>query len=290
MKPFSVLFHDRACDRIRRRRRERRQARDAGIHLRVFFVTLSVSALITVAEGCGQLTQVDVEAEDRHVFFPVLRAVWHVDPKITPDDPKREEETPGAEQEQFDRSMQVALEFDFSGGQGDSTQDLDYQQVIDFDGTSFLGPGPVKSEFTLYIGTIAARLRWPVARTISFDGLFGMGLDRLDLELSKDARSARDTTTTIGPYLGARMNWQPSAVIGAYAQAFAYVGVLGISDSLFGIGSASHSGADLAATLTPVRNVTLFGGWRFLSYEEDRSGSDVELKMSGPIAGLRLDF
>jgi hypothetical protein len=255
-----------------------------------FVATLSVIAGIAAVGGCGRWTEVDVEAQDRRVIFPVLRAVWHVDPRKEPEDPSPGEEAPSAAPEEVDRRMQVALEFDFTGGQGDSTQNLDLLEMIDFDDTEFYGPGPVKSEFSLFSGTIAARLRWPVSRTISFDGLFGLGLDRLDLELSDAVKSARDTTTTIGPYLGARMNWQPFAVVGAYVQAFGYVGVLGFSDSYSGIAAASHSGAELALTITPHRSVTLFGGWRVWSYNEERSGSDVDLRMSGPIAGLRLDF
>jgi len=261
--------------------------------MRRFVATLSVIAAIPAVAGCRVWTLVDVEAQDRRVIFPVLRAVWHVDPTLEPEDPRPEEESPPAASEEFDGKMQLALEFDFTGGQGDSTQNLDFMEVIDFDDTEFYGPGPVKSEFTLFFGTVAARLRWPVSRTISFDGLFGLGFDRLDLELSDGVKSARDTTVTIGPYVGARMNWQPFAVIGAYGQAFGYAGVVGAADSYSssGIMAASlSSGAELALTITPQQNVTLFGGWRVWSYNEKRTGSDVELTMSGPIAGLRLDF
>jgi hypothetical protein len=250
---------------------------------RSVFAILSFAAALASAPACRVWTQKDVEVEDGSVLFPVVRAVWNIDPKLGEVESARGDATAQRQGVDLDRAMQIAVELDVSKGSGESTQNLSGSEMISFDGVSLFGPTSVDVDFDVTFATAAARFRWPVVPTVSIDGLLGVGLDRLDIKLRDNGQSVRDTTTTMGPLVGARVNWQPIDLLGAYGKVFGYVGVVG--DEV-----VSHLGAEVALTVSPFRQIEIFGGWRVWSYEEDRAGSDVELEMSGPIVGLQVEF
>ena len=238
-----------------------------------------LAAMLLPIAACR--TQVDVEAGDNSVFFPVVRAVWALDQGENR--PERTGEV-GAEAEPdlMPAGIGWSLEVDVAGGRGEDVQTITGSEVIHVGDTSFLGPTSVQVQWDLYVATLAARARIPLGGNFSIDGLGGLGIDHLRIRLSDAGNVEKETSTTVGPFLGARINWQASKLLGVYGQ---FNGFLGVGDA-----TATQTGLDLALTVRPVRSFMLFGGWRTWVYREDRFGSDFELAMSGPMAGLQFDF
>jgi hypothetical protein len=229
-------------------------------------------AMVVFLAGC--YTEVDVDGEDNGVFFPSLRASVPLGGRPAP----REGETDPAAVDSGNR-----LEFELTGTSGSDTQTLNAGDVIHFEGSSFFGPGDVAVDWDLYTASALVRLRWEAVRTLWLDGLTGLAATYVDTEVARGAETARDSDFTLGPEFGFRATWQPHQVVGVYGQALLYWG--------FGSeGPASMGTAELGATARVSGVTTFLLGWRWQSYNQDRSGSDLNLDMSGPLLGVSFDF
>ena len=221
-------------------------------------------------------TQVDVNGDDGEVFFPSLRASVPLG------------ESPAPAEEVDERKDSAApdsgnrLEFELSGTSGSDTQTLNVGDVINFEGSSFFGPGDVSIDWDLYTASALVSFRWPVAPTLRLDALAGLAGVYASTEVSRGAERAGDSSVTLGPQFGFRANWQPHHVIGLYGQGTLY----------WGLGSqfATLGAAELGATARVSKVTMLFLGWRWWAYSEDRGGSDLDLDMSGPLLGVSFDF
>jgi hypothetical protein len=220
--------------------------------------------LVLVACLAGCRTPTDYEGRDTFVFFPAIRASI----------PARPEAPEGDE---------LFFDFDLSGGRGSSGQFLSGGEFIDFDGTTFNGPTVVNGDFDLFVFTATARKPVPIGKKVRTDVLVGLSLEYLDLELSSNGLRARDTSFSVGPLFAGRLGYWPWEELGAYFELHTTLGWGSGAMVMFG-------GADVGITAQATDQLSVFAGWRWWEYDEERDRSEIHLKLSGPFLGVQFDF
>jgi hypothetical protein len=224
--------------------------------------------LCGVFAGCQ--IPVDFEGRDQGVFFPAFRATVQLEPS-------RQEQG-----EQPAKSGTLYLDLDVSGGSGRDSQTIAGTEFIRFDGTDFSGPATVTGDWGLILGAVSARAGWEI-RKARIQGFVGLGLAHLDMEMSVPGNRAHDTSTSLGPYFGARAEYDALRWLSIYGQVS---GMLGWGNG----GPVDLAGFDIGVLGRPADRVGIFAAYRFWGYREDRSPSAIDLEMSGPVLGIQLDF
>jgi hypothetical protein len=235
--------------------------------VRVVRIGVLLLAVLAVA-GCQ--FPVDYEGTDSGVFFPAFKASFQVQPT------RREQGDKPPE------SGALFIDVDVSGGRGSDSQQISGSEFIGFNGTNFSGPTTVTGEWDLILGSVAARSGWELDKA-RIQGLLGLGLSHLDMEMSNSVSRESDTSTSLGPHFGARAEFDAAKWLSIYGQ------VAG----MFGWGSGAMmnlSAFDVGVVGRPSNRMGIFAGYRFWGYREERSPSAIDLEMSGPVLGLQLDF
>lgn len=224
---------------------------------------------VACTAGCVVWTDstVDIEGEDENVVFPLARASWELIPN-----------TRGEEMEAVEGTLTLDLEAAYT--EADFNQNLSSGRSINFDHVEFPGPSRVAGDADLITASASVRGGMMILEQLRLEGILGVGLSHMDLELESGATRERDINTAVGPLFGARFTWQPLTAAGLYAQ----------GTVLAGVEHTSVAVGEVGIVLTPIRPVSIVGGWRWLGYREDRSRSDVDLDLSGPIVGLQVTF
>ena len=161
-------------------------------------------------------------------------------------------------------------------------------RYVDYDGTVFNGPQVLQSSYDLHLASFGVRGGVQLFDLVSLEGLGGLSLTALDLELRGASGSASDTGVSMGVHVGARATITPHPVVDLYGQGKLHL-LGGLQDSRRTVVLAT---AEVGGNLHVTSNVSLFGGYRWWSYFEDiHSASDIDdIVLKGPTAGLLLRF
>jgi opacity protein-like surface antigen len=144
------------------------------------------------------------------------------------------------------------------------------------------GPARIKLETKNIRGHIAARGGVRLYDILTLEAIAGFAFERTELKIRGGGLQGRDTDSHPGFVFGGRLAVRPIALFDLYSQYT--VDVI----------SADVTSTDLQAgiELNFSRNIAVFTGYRLWQYKEESmdSGSDVDIDVSGPMAGLSLRF
>jgi len=233
--------------------------------------------------GCA--TQiVDVHAEDTGVLSTDLRVGWQ----------------PGAEEPAVDAGAEppteragprVSIEFDLTQSQHAEDQlSLPSGQGLLLGGTLFTG-SDITALFDITRMMLDARIASPSRRGFSIEGFVGFEYTSMNLQISDgglfSGKSASSDISSLGPAVGAALIWQPLHWLRCSTEGRVSAG---LSSQASGVAQSSF---DVGVGLYPWQSVGAYLGWRSQSYgasDSDYFSSDVNLKLSGPVLGLRIGF
>ncbi len=176
----------------------------------------------------------------------------------------------------------LAAEIDFGYGHGDFSQSIAAGETIDFKSVDVTGPARVTAELDLYHYSVAARGGVWFGGIFGMEGLIGANVQHSIVEVESGTAHDRSETVRGGPIFGGQVSLQPLRWLlfhgrGSYSVGFgSRTGDLGILEA--------------GASLSPGAGVWFTGGWSWWGYFEGRDGSDVDVDISGPFAGLHLVF
>ncbi len=230
----------------------------------------SLAPLALLLVSCAP-ESASIRGEERGAFIPMLRVRQSLDGRLP------------APPESGEVRMRAMLEFDLAYGHGESDQSVDAGDDVDFAGTQFFGPAEVDSEYDL----TAVRARVTMGSDIGifrFEGITGLGANHFDLRVSSGALEDDDHTTSLGFLLGLRGAVQPTPWSEFYVTVEEFLGG-GSGDPV------EVSMVEVGMTFSPPGlGAGLVLGWRRWRYIEERSGSDVNLELSGLMVGMELRF
>jgi hypothetical protein len=215
--------------------------------------------------GCQSITPEDIEGHDRDVFFPLLRT--------TVDLPQS-----------YLAESSLKAELDFIYGSGDSSQRIDTGEFIEFDSMTFDGPADIMADYDLYALSVSARVNLDMYMGMKgIEAIVGLGAQQLRLELQSAGISESDETLTVGPLLGLQYTFDPYSWLDLYARGSLTAG--------FGRNTTTLVLGEGGIAVSPFPHLALVGGWRWIGYGEDLGNeAEVDLRLSGPMAGIHLDF
>lgn len=229
----------------------------------------SIPLLLLLASCAPESTS--IRGEERGSFIPMVRIRQSLD-GLPPSPPESSEMRA--------RSM---FEFDLAYGHGKSDQSIDAGEDVDFAGTQILGPADVDSEYDLTTLRARVTLGFDVG-AFRFDGTTGLGANHFALRVSSGALEDHDHTTSLGLLLGLR----GAAMLAPWSEFYVTL------EECLGGGSGDPvevSMIEVGVTFTPPDlGAGLVLGWRRWRYLEERSGSDINLELSGLMLGVEMRF
>lgn len=263
---------------------------------RVTLLVLSLIPLFTVASTCSG--PIPIEVDDRDRFTPSGRASY----EILPGNAQRRSgalldvvtgrseamgdaagETAGGPQKP---PVQLTLSID---GEMTGFDARDEMQVDAGDevalGVAIPGPARVQIDADNLHGHVAGRTGFRVADQVSLEGIIGLGIDHTEIRIRSGGVDAGAGNIRPGFLFGGRVTFRPIPLFDLYAQST--LNLIKVDDD--GTYTQEHQvGVDLNLT----RNVAIFSGYRWWRYDEDEmsSGSDVDVEVHGPTAGVALKF
>ena len=225
-------------------------------------------AILATLSAC--VTDLDLNGQDRDVFFPTLRATVPVSGK-----------GPGG----------AAWEFGVSQGGGTFSTDVPPGYNVDFGGLNTIGPDTVVTKVDLrdWHALLATSSFGPgTSPGLAMRTLLGFSwieMDAIVREVSTGTRGHRDDGSG-QLMLGFEMGLIPhTGPVGLRARMLGGLG--GHSDliTLFG-----ESEVRAVATITP--GAEAFAGWRWWNYiyEHANLSSDLSVRFSGPTVGLNVRY
>ena len=244
---------------------------------------ISSVVILLLATGCVDFGE-PVEGEDDNVFFPSFRATWQIAPEKAR---AKKGNTEGERTASEPIAGSFALDFDFSYGGGSSSQNLPSGEVLRFGGTRFTGPARVSHDYDLYVFTVAPRGGLLIYDTLAIEGMIGGGFNYFDLELESAGTSESGDRIAGGPLFGTQITWRlpdPLRWASLYGRASVLVG--------FGDADTQLNNLEAGIIFNPTSTIGIMAGWRRWEYFEEFNGSDadVDLVLSGPMAGLQITF
>lgn len=237
--------------------------------------------VLVVLAGCGSSSPRDLDLSDDPVWIPTLRAAWTLS-----------EAGQGEESEASDARVEFALEGDVSGAYGSDKLYLNAGEALTLNGTLFTGPANVQSDFDLWVVGATVRVGARFSGVISAVTILGVEADYFRIEIDGAGEHATETIFSLGPRAGLRLAGHPTKWLDLQVEGTMCYGV----SSHWGTG---RRGAEFAAIVRPWPSVGFLAGWRWWqynanAYDPDYVGgydeSDVEVKLSGPVVGLQVDF
>ncbi len=169
---------------------------------------------------------------------------------------------------------------DFAFGNGGGKQSIAADEEIDFEDIEIRGPARLDLDYSLYHSRIFVRSGLSAWDIIRLEGIAGLGIDHLDLEVSEGDADSDHGDTSAGFLLGAALTLRPHPAVDLFAE---YTVTL-LDEVVF---RDTRVGAKLNIT----RNLGVDAGYRWWRYEDTEFfGSQVDLKLRGPTVGLVLLF
>lgn len=151
---------------------------------------------------------------------------------------------------------------------------------------SFKVPGParVKLNSENLRGHLAARGGVRFYDVLSLEAILGLGVDDTEVRLREsDALEATEEKLRAGFLIGGRATVRPIALFDLYAQ---YVANLAGE-----WGNAVIEDSQVGVELNLMRNLAIYSGYRWWSYEENLSNeSEWDLDVRGPTVGASIRF
>ncbi len=250
-----------------------------------------VVGLAVTTFGCS--TAEDIEGRDSSAFFARGRMSFSAltplhmatvskaaSPKTPPADPGAQGVPAEAPAGPVEPSL--AAEFDFGYGHGDLSQDLAAGETIDFKSVDVVGPARVTAELDLFHYSIAARGGAWFGGIFGMEGLIGGNVQHSIVEVDSGSADDRSETVRGGPIFGGQLSLQPLRWLLIHGRGSYSVG--------FGSRTGDLGILEAGISLSPGAGVWFAGGWSWWGYFEGRDGSDVDVDISGPFAGLHLVF
>jgi hypothetical protein len=215
------------------------------------------------AAGC-QATTIDVRGKDVGVFFPSFRAAVN----LAPESPK---------------NVQFEGELDYWRGAGQFTRTVEAGEFLRLSQIVFVGPAEIEADARLQAISLSAKLENHEFRYFRPEMIGGLAAHVADLELSSGGIVDRDRTVTVGPIVGLQLGVEPVRWVLLYGRASVTFG--------FGPDLSEVKAGEFGVSVRPVPLLALSGGWRAINYEASQTdGADLFMKLSGPWAGLQVDF
>ena len=248
---------------------------------------LALGTLSAVALGCQTM---DLEIDDRDRFTPSGRVSYEIWPGID----KRRSGTlldlvtgssggdPGQAVTVRSAGIKPTISIDgaIAAVEGRDHQDVPVGQVVELD-VQIPGPQEVKLNAENLRGHLAARGGVRFYDVLSFEGIFGVGVDDTEVRLRGAGSDTTDEDVLAGLLVGVRATVRPIPLFDLYAQ---YVA------NITGEWRAVQD-TELGVELNLIRNFSLYTGYRWWRYEEEFSSqSDWEIDIRGPTAGATLKF
>lgn len=199
--------------------------------------------------------------------------------------PTRAPDTPSKPRVQA--KLSVEAEYTVGVG-GNDARSVISGRYVDYDGIVLDGPQVLRSSFDLHLASVGARAGGQLFGLISLEGLGGLSLTALDLELRGSRGRARDTGVSMGVHVGGRATLTPHPVVDFYGEGKLHL-LGGLQESRRTVVLAT---AEAGGNLHLTSGISLFGGYRWWRYFEDiHSASDIDdIVLEGPTMGLLLRF
>ena len=181
----------------------------------------------------------------------------------------------------------ISLDAAFSEVEGRDRRSVPAGKQIEFNGV-IAGPAELAVDAESLHGYVAGRGGFRIADMISLEAILGLGVDRTRVAVRSGSINVDAGKTQPGFLVGGRATFRPVPIVDFYAQA-----TLTIIDVGGDYGdSANTREHEVGAELNLTRNVAVFSGYRWWSYREEdmQGGSNVDLDVEGPTAGLSLKF
>jgi len=202
----------------------------------------------------------------------------------------------GHELAPFGEDIEATIELDASHVAAEDEVFLRIGEAIRIDRDGLSGPGFVDLDFDLRYAALALRVESTSIPTLRIGGSFGLGWHDLEIRARSGAARASDSLDSIGPAIGAHLEWEPVDWGSLRLDAVETPG--------FGASRLTNllwvqTGADLHPFTHRSFVPSLFLGWRWTRYEADNSNaldvfdsdnSGIDLRVSGPVMELGLRF
>jgi hypothetical protein len=181
----------------------------------------------------------------------------------------------------------VSIDGEVAAVNGRDHQNVGLGDEIVVGNVDFPGPTRVKANSENLRGQVAGRGGIRFYDVFSLEAILGLGVDDTEVQV-RDGASGVDATSEklrAGLLLGGRATVRPIALFDVYAQytanfaGEALVGAL-IEDSQLGV------------EVNLMRNLAIYSGYRWWSYQESYSGSqsDWDIDVRGPTVGASIKF
>lgn len=239
----------------------------------VAFGFIAIGAFIAgMLAGCR--TTENIKGRDSAVYMPTYRATLALD----------RSRDPSALSERNRASAKLELEM--ISASGDSDQRLAQNEFMEFSGALFNGPGIVTADYSLQIFSLSGR--FPIGTDfpgLTLEPIVGLSGERFVIELESAGVVERDQSIGFGPRIG---------IYGTLDLVYGFE-LFGQATSTAGWGDGAWrtiAVLEAGIAVRPIPHFVLIGGWRSLSYREERGASEAEidLRFAGPIATLALEF
>lgn len=230
-----------------------------------FWLPVLAAGLCACANPGAGLTGTDSDAS-----FAGLRATWEI-PRPTISDGR-----PPA------RQLLLQAELSRSDAQFDS--DLSAGETVTVDGTQFVGPLTLATDFDLYLASVDARLRLRSEHAFGMDVFGGLGFTRMELDASAASGTAALEQDGFGPRVGLGLFCELPPRLRFFLDGFWQPTFVGSGDV------ADVQALDLGLELRLSTSIELVLAWRGLDYGFEDSGadSDLDLGAQGPRLSIAL--
>ena len=182
----------------------------------------------------------------------------------------------------------IAVVGEIAHVEGSDRQQVQAGRQVELD-VVIVGPARVKLNADNLRASLAARGGVRFFDVLSLEAILGLRIDKTEVRLRGNGLSGTDEDVRAGLLVGARATVRPIPHFDLYVQYteslldhYAGFGGLGVTTSEL------QAGIDLNLT----RNIAIFAGYRWWTYEEESlaSGSDWDIDIRGPTAGASLKF
>ena len=255
---------------------------------------LALALFAATAIGCQYDTpnrELHVSSHDR--FTPSGRISYEIHPGIetrrrgtlldlVTDPPKEEAVEEAVTARSTGVRGTISIEGEVAAVDGRDHRQLAAGDQVEMDGVVISGPARISVKAENLRGYVAARGGVRVFDVLSVEGITGIAVDKTEVRLRGAGVGAKDDDVDPGLLMGFRTTLRPIALFDVYYQL-----TFNIHDWTDDPIEDSQVGLELNLT----RNVSVFGGYRWWSYEKHHSeASDIDLRLRGPTAGLSLKF
>jgi len=259
-------------------------------------LVLILIPLLSVAATCSGPEPIDVDDTDR--FTPSGRASYEILPGndqrrsgallelVTGKSEASAESGVDEKTEASPKTVQFTLSIDGEMTGFDARDEIEVQPGDQVRlGASIPGPVRVQIDADNLHGQISGRTGVRFADMVSLEGILGLGIDHTEIQIR--GGGVEDGAGDIRPgfLFGGRLTFRPIPLVDFYAQSTLNIIKLDDDDTY----TEEHQvGVDFNLT----RNLSIFSGYRWWEFNEDKmnSGSDVDLEIEGPTAGVSLKF